>query len=98
MSFVTIPNINRGKVDKVVKALRPLLPIKFDNVQIAVKIPSEHSGKLYAVLHEFGEVKKDAWQGNFQFCLVEMPAGLQDDFCNKINGLTHGDVEIKILR
>ena len=95
---VGIQKSAKEQVDKVVKALRPLLPIKFDNVQIAVKIPAEHSGKLYAVLHEFGEVKKDGWQGNFQFCLIEMPAGLQDDFCNKINNLTHGEAEIKILR
>lgn len=95
---VDIQKSAKEQVDKVVKALRPLLPIKFDNVRIAVKIPSEHSGKLYAVLHEFGEVKKDGWRGSFQFCLVEMPAGLQDDFCNKINNLTHGEAEVKILR
>ena len=95
---IDIQKSAKEQVDKVVKALRPLLPIKFENVQIAVKIPSEHSGKLYSVLHEFGEVKKDAWQGNCQYCLVEMPAGLQDDFCNKVNNLTHGEAEIKILR
>lgn len=95
---IDIQKSAKEQVDKVVKALRPLMPIKFENVQIAVKIPAEHSGKLYSVLHEFGEVKKDAWQGNFQFCLVEMPAGLQDDFCNKINNLTHGEAEVKILR
>lgn len=95
---VDIQKSAKEQVDKVVKALRPLMPIKFENVQIAVKIPAEHSGKLYTVLHEFGEVKKDGWQGNFQFCLIEMPAGLQDDFCNKINNLTHGEAEVKILR
>ena len=95
---VDIQKNAKEQVDGAVKAIRPILPIRFENVRIALKIPGEHSGKLYSVLHEFGEVKKDTWQGNFQFCLVEMPAGLQDDFCNKINGLTHGDVEIKILR
>ncbi|ODS37646.1 rRNA metabolism protein [Candidatus Altiarchaeales archaeon WOR_SM1_SCG] len=95
---IDIQKSAKEQVERVVKALRPLIPIKFDNVQIAVKIPAEHSGKLYATLHEFGEVKKDGWQGNFQFCLVEMPAGLQDDFCNKVNNLTRGEAEIKILR
>ncbi|PKP54468.1 MAG: ribosome assembly factor SBDS [Candidatus Altiarchaeales archaeon HGW-Altiarchaeales-3] len=95
---VEINKSAKEQVDKVVKAIRPILPIKFDNVRIAVKIPAEYSGKLYAALHEFGTIKKDEWHGNFQMCLIEMPAGLQDDFCNRVNNITRGDAEIRILR
>ena len=95
---VDIQKSAKEQVDHAVKAIRPILPIRFENVQIALKIPANHSGKLYVILHEFGEVKKDTWVGNSQYCLIEMPAGLQDDFCNKVNNLTHGEVDIKILR
>jgi len=95
---IDIQKSAKEQVEKAVKAIRPLLPIRFENVQMALKIPAVHTGKLYAILHEFGEIKKDSWQGNYQYCLIEMPAGLQDDFCNKINNLTRGEVEIKILR
>ena len=60
---IDIQKSAKEQVEKAVKAIRPLLPIRFENVQMALKIPAVHTGKLYAVLHEFGEIKKDSWQG-----------------------------------
>lgn len=85
------------QVDNVVKALRPILPLKFEKRTIAIKIPVEYSARLYGILKEFGEVKKEEYVGNYQYCLLEIPAGLQDDLYNKLNNLTHGNVETKIV-
>ncbi|ODS42143.1 MAG: rRNA metabolism protein [Candidatus Altiarchaeales archaeon IMC4] len=88
-----------AQIEAVLKALRPLIPIKFENVQIAVKIPAQYTGGAYRVVHEFGEVKKEEWAADGSLvCLIEMPGGLQDDFYNKVNGLTHGAAQVKLLQ
>ncbi len=85
------------QVDDVVKQIRPLLPIRFATVKIAVKIPQEYAGKIYSLFQEFGGAKQEEWAGSNLICMLEMPAGLQDTFYNKINNFTHGSAEIKII-
>ncbi len=83
------------QVEKVLKTLLPIIPIKFDNVTIAVKIPASYAGKAYGLLREFGDLKKEEWSEGDLIALVEMPAGIQDDFYGKLNNFTHGDAEFK---
>ncbi|MFH1403006.1 MAG: ribosome assembly factor SBDS [Candidatus Altiarchaeota archaeon] len=94
---VTLSKSPREHVEKVLKALIPLMPIKLQKVQVALKVPAAHTGRLYEVLKEYGEVKKDEWVGQEQYCLIEIPGGLQDELFNKLNSMTHGEISIKVL-
>ncbi len=88
-----------ASVQDVLKAIRPLIPIRIETVQIAVKFPAQHAGKATAALHGWGETKQSAWQGDGSFiAVVEIPGGMQTDFFNHLNGRTHGEVETRILR
>ncbi len=85
------------QVDSVVDALKPVLPIKFKRIQIAVKVPPEYSQKSYGLLKEFG-IKKEQWTNTGSLVVViEIPAGIQMEFYDKINSFTHGNVETKVL-
>ena len=95
---VDITKSAKEQVDKAVKAIRSILPIKFERLEIAVKIPAVYAGKTHNILREFGDIKKEEWSGGDLMCLLDVPAGLQDEFYNKLNSLTKGDVKIKILR
>lgn len=86
------------QVENAVKAIRPILPIRFETVEIAVKIPAAYSGNCHRILREFGEIKKEEWAAGDLICLLEIPGGLQDEFYSRINGLTHGEATIKVLR
>jgi ribosome maturation protein SDO1 len=87
------------QVEEVLKALRPLIPIRIETVQIAVKFPAVHAGKAIATLHGWGEMKQQAWQSDGSFiCVVEIPGGMQSEFFDLLNKRTHGDVETRILR
>lgn len=97
-------NINMAKsaqeqVESILREIKPIIPIKFATITYAVKIPAEYTGNCYSQLKEYGEIKKEEWDknGNLLF-LIETPAGLQDTFYSKLNGLTHGEVQIKIIR
>ena len=88
-----------AQVQDVLKAIRPLIPIRIETIQIAVKIPAAHAGKAQHILHGWGEVKQQAWQSDGSFiAVVEIPGGMQTDFFNHLNQRTHGDVETRILK
>ena len=86
------------QLDAVVKELRPILPIKFETISVAVKIPATYSSGAYRILREFGEVRKEEWDRGDLLSMLEIPAGVQDEFYSKLNSLTHGEVKIKVMR
>lgn len=86
------------QVKDVVKALRPLIPIKFAEMKFAVKIPADYAPKAYGDLHSATTVDKEQWQNDGSLiCVVRIPAGIQEEFYSLINRVTKGDGEVKIL-
>lgn len=86
------------QVKTVLKAIRTLIPIRFEKVQMAIKIPGDFTGKVYNVIPEFGTTKREEWQQDGSWiAVVEIPGGMQDNFNRKLNELTRGQVETKLL-
>ncbi|MBS3134829.1 ribosome assembly factor SBDS [Candidatus Woesearchaeota archaeon] len=86
------------QLKSILPKLRVLLPLKYEIREIAVKIPSAYAGKCYTILKQYGNLLKDEWQNDGSLvAVVEIPAGLQEEFFDKLNGLSHGEVESKIL-
>ncbi len=87
------------QIDEILKKLRVILPIKFEIDEIEIKIPATHAAKMYSVVKSFSKIIKDEWLNDGSWkCVVEMPAGLKQDFFDKLNSMTHGEIETKILR
>lgn len=87
-----------AQVQDVLKAIRPLIPIRIETIQIAVKFPPQHAGKALAALHGWGELKQQAWQSDGSFiAVVEIPGGMQTEFFNELNKRTHGEIETKMM-
>ncbi len=85
----------KEQMDELIKKLRPLIPIKFEKMQIAVKIPPEYSHRAYGTLKMYG-IKKEQWlKDGYLVVVVEIPAGMQGEFLDKMNKLTAGQVETK---
>ena len=88
-----------SQVEKVVEALRPVIPISIESVEIMVKVPPQYTGKAYGKISEFGNLKKDEWRNDgYWVAVVEIPAGLQGDFYNLLNSLTKGEGEVKVMK
>ncbi|MBU3941689.1 MAG: ribosome assembly factor SBDS, partial [Nanoarchaeota archaeon] len=78
---------------------RIILPIKFEIDEIEIKIPASYAAKMYSVVKSFSKIIKDEWLNDGSWkCFVEMPAGLKQDFFDKLNSMTHGEIETKILK
>ncbi len=87
------------QVKEVLDALRPLIPIRFEKVRIAVRLSAEDSAKCYGDIKSFGTILKEEWSPTGAWIgVVEMPAGMQTDFLERLNAKTKGNVETKILK
>ena len=87
------------QIQEALKKLKPIIPIKFEVKEIAVKFPAEFGGKAYHIVSQFGSILKDEWLKDGSWAVVvEMPGGLEEEFYDKVNKLTHGDVESKVLK
>lgn len=86
------------QLPKIVKELLPILPLKFESRRIAIRIPAPHVGRTQRVVREFGMIKEERWLGDGAWAVVvEIPAGIQSEFFDKLNNLTKGEAETKVL-
>lgn len=87
------------QVQEIIKKIRPILPIKFEVKEIAVKISAEHAAKSYAAVKQFGNIVREDWQTDGSWvAVVEIPGGMENDLYDRINKMTHGNVETKVLK
>ena len=82
----------------IVKLLRPILPLKIEQISVAVRIPAEYSARAYGSIKNFGAIKQEEWRSDGTwYGIVEMPAGSYASFLNKLGETTKGSGEAKII-
>lgn len=85
-------------VSETVKALRPIIPIKIEETDIAIKIPAMYTGQVYELKRNF-EVLNEEWQKDGSFiALVKVPSGMRDELFSFLNRITKGEAQTKIVR
>ena len=88
-----------SQVDEALEALRPVLPIRFEEITIAVQLPPEYAGSGQAKVREFGDLEREEWQNDGSWVgVVTFPAGLQNDFYDLVNEVSSGDAETRVLK
>ncbi len=88
-----------AQVQDILKALRVIIPIKFVVKDIDVVLPSAHAHKGYSQIKSFGKLLKDEWMNDGSWHgIIEIPGGIEQDFYDKVNHLTHGDNQIKVVK
>ncbi len=86
-------------VKETVKALRPILPIRFEELRLAVRIPPDNAARAYADIAAAATIEQEEWQKDGSWiCVVRIPAGIQDDFYALVNRLSKGDADVKKLK
>lgn len=81
----------------IIKLLRPILPLKMEQIQVAIRIPPEYASKVYGAVKSFGTIKNEEWRADGSlFAVVEMAAGLYGPLLEKLGELTKGRAEAKL--
>ncbi len=88
----------RDQLPDIIKEIRLILPLKFEKIRIAVKISPLYAHKCYGVLKNYGMMQEEwAKDGSF-IAVVEIFGGMQGEFYDRVNKLTNGSVETKLLK
>jgi len=77
------------QIPEIIKKLQVKLPIKIETKKLEIKIPPTYTGAVYSILHQLKE--KEEWLNDGSLlCIVNLPAGMQSEFYDKLNKITHG--------
>jgi ribosome maturation protein SDO1 len=87
-----------SQVKPVLEKIVEIIPISMDRVEVAVKIPTEFAGKASHIIREITDIKREEWKSDHWFAVIEIPAGMQGDIYEKLNSLTSGRAEVKLVK
>ena len=81
-------------IDAIAK-LKPLIPLSFESVRLAFRIPGSAYGSVSQLLRTYQ--KKEEWLENGDWaCVVELPAGMKGDMIGQVLKRAN-DAEVKEL-
>jgi len=87
------------QVDDALDALRPVIPIRFDEVTVAVQVPADYAGSAQAKIRQFGDLEREEWQNDGGWVgVLTFPAGMQNEFYDLVNEHTSGEAETRIIK
>lgn len=86
-----------SQVKGIVEKIRPIIPISIQQVEVAVKVPLQFAGRISSEIRRLATLKKEEWASTYWFALIEIPAGMQSEIYGRLNDLTSGNVEVKVL-
>ena len=83
----------------IVKLLRPILPLKIEQVSVQVRIQAEYAARAYGAMKASGSIRHEEWRsdGSWQGT-IEMPAGSYASFLNKLGDVTKGNGEASLVK
>jgi len=87
------------QVDRVVKSIKTILPIRIESIVVQIIIPPQYTGKVYSELKRSFEGFEETWlnDGSLQVVLT-IPAGIEGELLQKIGSLTKGNFRSKIVK
>ncbi len=87
------------QVEDVVKKIQAIIPIRMEQVKLAIKIPTSFTAKGYNIVAQMAQIKQEEWQKDGSWVsIVDIPAGIQMELIDKLNKLTHGRVQTKLMK
>ena len=86
------------QIERIVSKIKMLIPISFDKIRVAVKIPAIHVGKCYGQLSGLGNIESEEYQKDGSWIgIIEMAAAAQTKLEDLLGSVTKGTAEIKAL-
>jgi len=85
------------QIPDIIAKLQTVLPIKLQIKRVKLVVPAQYTGQVYGLLKDYKESEDWLANGNLQVVL-NIPAGMQLDFYDKLNSITHGAVQSEELQ
>jgi ribosome maturation protein SDO1 len=86
------------QLKEVVDALRPILPLSMEAVEIAIKIPPEYASKSYGIVKDLAEIKRDEWTSDGSWiAVVSISAALRGELLDRLGKATQGNLQTRMM-
>lgn len=86
------------QIQEIVRKINNIIPIAYELRQVQLTIPADVAGRSYGTIKLYSTILNENWNSNGSLTVVvEVPAGLQNELFDKLNGIAQGRVESKII-
>jgi len=84
-----------SQIEKVVKELRPILPMSFEKIRLRITLPATYASKGYSVLKSRYSIHREAWNNDGSVMIeIVSQAGQKPEIFDSVNKLTRGEAHI----
>ena len=98
ISIDPFKNIN-DQVKDIVEKLRPIIPLKSENLVLEILVPAQFVSQSYTVLKSTGTLKKEDWQSNGSLkAILEIPAAARPNVIDRLGSITKGTATIEVVK
>ena len=85
------------QISRIVSKLKEIMPLKMETKRLKILVPAVHTGKVFGLLQEYKE--KEEWLGNGDLsCVINIPSGIEMEFYDKLNAVTHGSAVVQEVK
>jgi ribosome maturation protein SDO1 len=87
------------QVKEVVEKLRPIIPLKSENIILEISVPAQFVAQSYTVLKSTGTLKKEDWQTNGSLkAILEIPAAARPHVIDRLGSITKGTATVEVVK
>ncbi|MBW2987991.1 ribosome assembly factor SBDS [Candidatus Woesearchaeota archaeon] len=87
------------QVQTVLKAIQSIIPIRYEVRVIEVIVEPKYAPQSYSILKSYGNLEETQWLNDGSLrARLRLPAGMQNELFDRLNSLTHGSVDIKVIK
>ncbi len=85
------------QVKDLVEKLRPIIPLKSENLSLEIVVPAQFVAQSYSILKSVGSLKKEEWQANGSLkAILEIPAAVRPTVIDRLGSITKGTATVEV--
>ena len=84
---------------EIVEQLRPIIPLKSENMLLEILVPAQYAAQSYSVLKSSGSLKKEEWQSNGSLkVILDIPAAARANVIDRLGSVTKGTASVEVAK
>jgi ribosome maturation protein SDO1 len=88
-----------AQVKKIIDELRPILPLKTEQLRLSIVIPANFAAQSYSVIKKICEMQNEEWQADGSLkAIVEIPAAIQSTLMDRLGSVTKGSAQVMVIK
>jgi ribosome maturation protein SDO1 len=86
------------QIPNIIKDIEKIIPIKIAVKKLEITVMPQYTGQIYNLIKTFKKDKEEWLNDGSLKCIIQIPAGMQLEFYDKLNSMTHGSAITKEIK